>query len=283
MGRQRVVLVTAALLGAAVAEAARARPRVVTPSKPKGGVAVARVSFAEKAVDRSAADGRWQGVAEGSRLRTGERLRTGSEGQAQVAFPWMRLSLGPSSLLYIPPGLVLAMTLEAGRAEVSSEGDMIKVVTEEARTVGGGQLVVRRQDGTTRVMSLRGGFRVQTPAGEVELGPGEGTIVPSAGQPPGPAVALPEPPRGLSPGPDPRYVKKGERVSLTWSGDAHTYHVQVLDLEGRTVLQERDVAGRQWDLQLAWLGTYRWRVASRDARGLEGRPSTDGLIVVVDE
>jgi hypothetical protein len=256
---------------------------VVTPQVPRAGVAVARVSFAEKDVARSMSEGRWQGVTEGTRLRTGERLRTGSEGQAQVTFPWMRLSLGPSSLLAIPPGLVLSMALEAGRAEVSSEGDMIKVVTAEARTVGGGHLVVRRQDGATRVMSLQGGFRVQTTVGEVLLGPGEGTIVAAAGEPPAPAWTLAESPRNTAPGADPQYVRKGAPVALTWDGEAATYHVQVLDLDGRTVLLERDVDGRRLDLQLPWLGTFRWRVAARDARGLEGRPSPDGLIVIVDE
>jgi hypothetical protein len=282
--RRRVVAAAVALLGAAAAEAARRpKPRVVTPQAPRAGVAVARVSFAEKGVDRSVPDGRWQGVTEGTRLRTGERLRTGPDGQAQVSFPWMRLSLGPSSLLGIPPGLVLSMSLEAGRAEVSSEGDMIKVVTAEARTVGGGHLVVRRQDGVTRVMSLQGGFRVQTPVGEVLLGPGEGTIVPAAGQPPAPASTLAEAPRNMAPGADPHYVRKGAPLSLTWEGGAAAYHVQVLDLDGQTVLLERDVEGRRLDLQLPWLGTFRWRVAARDARGLEGRPSPDGLIVMVDE
>jgi hypothetical protein len=87
----------------------------------------------------------------------------------------------------------------------------------------------------------------------------------------------------VSPGPDPRYVRKGEPVRLAWDGDAPSYHVQVLDLEGRTVLLERDVEQRQLDLTLPWLGTYRWRVAARDARGLEGWPSADGLVVMVEE
>jgi hypothetical protein len=280
--RRPLTIAALALLGAGVAEAARPKPRVVTPSRPRAGVAVARVSFAERTVDRATPEGRWQGVTEGMRIRTGERLRTGPEGQAQVSFPWMHLTLGPSSLLTIPAGLVLSMTLESGRAQVSSDGDMIKVVTEEARTVGGGQLVVRRYDGATRVMSLRGGFRVQTPTGEILLGAGQGTMVP-AGQPPTPAVALAEPPSHLSPGADPRYVKQGGTITLSWEGEATAYHVQVLDLDGRTVLLERDVSGRQLDVPLPWVGTYRWHVAARDVRGLEGRPSGDGLIVVVDE
>jgi hypothetical protein len=34
---------------------------------------------------------------------------------------------------------------------------------------------------------------------------------------------------------------------------------------------------------IPWEGTYRWRISSRDAQGLEGRPSEAGVICVVEK
>jgi hypothetical protein len=36
-------------------------------------------------------------------------------------------------------------------------------------------------------------------------------------------------------------------------------------------------------MTIPWLGTYRWRVSSRDERGLEGVPSPFGYICVVEK
>jgi hypothetical protein len=57
--------------------------------------------------------------------------------------------------------------------------------------------------------------------------------------------------------------------------------VEVLALDKDQVLLARDVDAPPLRLQLPWLGTYRWRVAARDARGIESRPSAEGLICSV--
>jgi len=38
-----------------------------------------------------------------------------------------------------------------------------------------------------------------------------------------------------------------------------------------------------YTLLIPWEGTFRWRVSSRDAQGLESRPSEEGLICVVEK
>ena len=47
-----------------------------------------------------------------------------------------------------------------------------------------------------------------------------------------------------------------------------------------TVLLQRDVGPPPVRLSLPWRGAFRWRVAARDERGLEGVPSAEGLICV---
>ena len=46
------------------------------------------------------------------------------------------------------------------------------------------------------------------------------------------------------------------------------------------VLLQRDVGPPPVQLSVPWGGAFRWRVASRDERGLEGVPSAEGLICV---
>ena len=45
----------------------------------------------------------------------------------------------------------------------------------------------------------------------------------------------------------------------------------------------RDVSQLPFALLIPWEGTFRWRVSSRDAEGLESRPSEEGLICVVEK
>jgi hypothetical protein len=58
--------------------------------------------------------------------------------------------------------------------------------------------------------------------------------------------------------------------------------VEILALQGDGVLLARDASAPPLRLEIPWLGTYRWRVAARDARGLESPPSSDGLICAVE-
>ena len=46
------------------------------------------------------------------------------------------------------------------------------------------------------------------------------------------------------------------------------------------VLLQRDVTASPVKIEVPWEGAFRWRVSARDARGLEGVPSADGLIAV---
>ena len=64
--------------------------------------------------------------------------------------------------------------------------------------------------------------------------------------------------------------------------EVNVNHVEVLALDRDLVLLARDVTAPPLYLELPWLGTYRWRVAARDARGVESRPSEPGLICSVD-
>jgi hypothetical protein len=54
--------------------------------------------------------------------------------------------------------------------------------------------------------------------------------------------------------------------------------VEVLPVGSDDVLIQRDVGPSPLSLVIPWRGAFRWRVAARDASGLEGRPSADGLI-----
>ena len=100
------------------------------------------------------------------------------------------------------------------------------------------------------------------------------------GQAPQGPLDLPAPPSGLRPGGDPVYVAAGEPVALAWDPRGASYSIEVLPVGGDTVLAQRDATGAGVRLPLSWPGAFRWRVAARDARGLEGLPSGDGQIVV---
>ena len=59
-----------------------------------------------------------------------------------------------------------------------------------------------------------------------------------------------------------------------------SYQLEVLPVGSDVVLLQRDVAAPPVKIEVPWEGAFRWRVSARDARGLEGLPSTDGLIAV---
>jgi hypothetical protein len=58
--------------------------------------------------------------------------------------------------------------------------------------------------------------------------------------------------------------------------------VEILALQNDDVLLARNVGAPPLTIEIPWLGTYRWRVSARDARGLEGPPSADGYVCVVE-
>lgn len=257
---------------------------LATAQEPAGrsGVPVAQVSFADKDVQRGDGSGRWSPVRDGERMRTGERLRTGDNGVARIEFPWMTLSLGPSSVLAIPEAAVLSMILEEGRMEILSEGDIIKLYAGDAEIRGQGRAVVRLRPEATVVAAQEGRFRVKSADQTISLKTGEGTLV-AAGEAPTPPEPLPEPPSKVRPGSDPRYVKQGDPVELSWQPSQGRYHVQILGITSDVILVERDVESSPQRFSIPWLGTFRWRVSLQDERGFEGVPSAEGLVCIVEK
>ncbi len=152
-------------------------------------------------------------------------------------------------------------------------------MTGEAEVRGQGWAVVRREGNATLVTSLAGFFFVEGAGKTVALPPGTGTIV-REGKPPLPPQALPPPPQGLVPGSDPRYVAPGDTVLLSWTPRGATHQIEVLPVGSDDVLIQRDVGAPPWRVAIPWPGAFRWRVAARDERGLEGKPSGEGLICI---
>ena len=251
------------------------------------GIAVARLAWTDAGVEREAVQGKtgWRALKEGDSLRTGDRIRTTADGVARFEFPWMSVTAGPSTTLHVPADIVLSTVLGQGRAEFESRGhDIVKVRTADVVIRGAGRIVVRRDSARTVVMAMAidGSFQVEASGTTVVLLAGEGTIV-HDGAAPGPALRLPEAPETIRPGRDPAYVTAGDPLSLTWSSAAASSHIQVLPLDSTDVIIGRDVGRPPYALSIPWVGTYRWRVSSRDEQGLEGPPSEDGLICVAEK
>ena len=243
--------------------------------------AFARLALVEQHVEVAGHAGGWLPALEGRELLPGQSLRTGADGVVRVELPWMALTLTPGSLLRFPDALVLSVALDAGRAVVEGERlETLKLLTPEAEVRGRGRAIVRREPGRTLVTCASGRFRVVARRGAVTLASGQGVLIDGSGRPstPGP---LPEPPGGpLWPGRDPVYVAPGQPVELRWPAANGPFQVELLPVGSEVVLLQRDVAAPPLPLAIPWPGAFRWRVSRRDARGLEGLPSADGLIAV---
>jgi hypothetical protein len=281
-GRVVACVVGAFLLGGV---SARSQVPVPTPARPAAaGIAIGSLAWTHETVERAELPSKseWRPVARGDDLRTGDTFRVSEAALARLDFPWMQVVLGPSSLLTIPASTVLSTVLEQGRAEFRGEGrDIVKIVVGEGEIRGGGRLVLRRSVGRTSATALEGSFRVRAAGRTVEIKAGEGTIV-TDGRPPEPPAPLPPPPGDLVPGADPQYVRSGRPAELHWKASSPAYYVELLALQGDDVLLAQEARRSSARLELPWLGTYRWRVSARDARGLESPPSAAGLICSVD-
>jgi hypothetical protein len=277
-----VAAMALALPPRAVSQAPAAAP---TPPRPPGaGITIGDLAWADGEVERAELPQKssWRRLAAGDKVRTGDTYRTSGDATARLAFPWMEVVLGPSSMLTIPSSTVLSTVLEQGRAEFAGPGrDIVKIVVGEGEVRGGGRLVLRRASGRTSAAALEGSFRVRAASRTVEIKAGQGTVV-QDGRPPEPPSPLPEAPLGLHPGSDAAYVRSGQPVELRWTASAERHHVEILALQKDEVLLSRDAGTPPLRLEIPWLGTYRWRVFARDARGVESRPSADGLICSVD-
>jgi hypothetical protein len=257
-------------------------PYVVPPGE-GAGLPVARLSYVEGGVERAPFGRAFKDVPEGSELRTGDRIRTGPAGVARIEFPLMSLTVAPASVVSIPPGIVLSLVLEQGRGELRSEGDIIKLRTDEARIRGGGRLVVRRgSGGPTAVAALDGRFVVTGGDRDVTLEAGHGTVIGGKSLPTTPrplAVA----PSALVPGADALYARPRQPARLAWTSARPAHHIQVLGIDSEDVLLEKDVGPSPATVEIPWLGTFRWRVSVRGPDGLEGMPSPEGVVCVVEE
>jgi hypothetical protein len=291
----RAAVAAALALAALAAPATHADVQVRVPQpkrKPNEGpsrlqgIAVASLAYAAGPVEREIEGASGTSTLKaGEFVRTGDRIRTGPESVARLSFPWMSVTASPSTTLHIPSEVILSVVFDQGRAEVAAEGgDILKVRAAEAEVRGAGRVVVRRdaQRQALVVTAREGTFRVEGGGKAVVLLAGEGTIV-RQGSPPEPASRLPPAPTDLHPGQDPVYVVKGEAAQLSWRRAGATHHLEVLPLESNDVLLERDVGVGPESMTIPWLGTYRWRVAARDAVGLESLPSVEGLICVVEK
>jgi hypothetical protein len=279
---KRVVLPV--LLGLAVATTAFPQAQPAPRASSRAGIAIGDLVWTDGDVMRAEPPDKtsWRKVAAGDRLRTGDTLRTSEAGVARIELPWMKMTLAPASMISIPASAVLSTVLDQGRAEFSGPGrDIVKIQVGEGEVRGGGRLVLRRSVGRTSVTALDGAFKVRSAGRIVEVKQGQGTLVVD-GRPPEPARALPLPPKGLRPGADVGYVRSGQPVELHWAGSAASHHVELLTLQGDDVLLARDIAASPLRLSVPWLGTYRWRVSARDARGVESLPSADGMICSVE-
>jgi hypothetical protein len=295
--RPRFLAAAVACVALVSSSAARAGdPEVRAPrAKPKRdkakearlqGIAVATLAYAAGPVEREM-EGRTghTAIRPGEFVRTGDRVRTGPESVARISFPWMSVTASPATSLRIPSEVILSAVFEQGRVEIAAlGGDILKVRTDEAEVRGAGRVVVRR-DAKTRLLVVTardGTFRVESAGHSTVLLAGEGTVV-RPGEAPEPARRLPPPPRELLPGTDPVYVVKGDPAELAWRQAGATHHLEILPLDSNDVLLERDVGKGPETILIPWLGTYRWRVAARDAQGLESLPSPDGLVCVVEK
>lgn len=249
-----------------------------------GGVAIGTLAWLDRDIERAVlpAKASWVSLRKGDALRTGDSFRTAPDATARLEFPWMTVTLAGATLLTIPASSVLSTVLEQGRAEFAGPGrEIVKIKVGDGEVRGGGRLVLRRSVGRTTAAVLEGSFRVRSAGRTVEVGAGQGTVVPDGGRPEAP-TPLPGAPGGLEPGRDPLYVRTGEPAELRWDAGSPAHRVEVLALDRDMVLLAREVTTPPLRLQLPWPGTYRWRVAARDARGVESPPSAFGLICSVE-
>ena len=272
-----------ALLALAPLAGPKKKPDYIVPAGEGAGIAVARLSYVEGGAERAPFRRAFKDAPEGSELRTGDRIRTGPASVARIEFPLMALTVAPSSVVSIPPGIVLSLVLEQGRAELNSQGDIIKLRTDEARIRGGGRMVVRRgSGGPTAVAALDGRFVVTGGDREVTIEAGHGTVIGGGSFPTTPRALAPAP-TGLVPAADALYARPRQPARLAWTSGRPSHHLQVLGIDSEDVLLEKDVGPPPAMVEIPWLGTFRWRVSVRGPDGLEGMPSPEGVVCVVEE
>jgi hypothetical protein len=244
------------------------------------GAPIGRVAVVGSRAERSLNGRDWTELADGTLLRTGERIRTDERTLARFDVGWARLVLSPSSEIEIPPSTVLSIKLERGHLEQSSEGeDIVATRTPECLVRGKGYVVLRREAEVTAVSVRVGRFRVDAAGRVGSLDPGTGLLVRS-GQAPLPPRPLPPAPDGLVPGPDPLYVERNAPVRLEWRSAERTHRVELLAVGADALVEQTSTGSSPAEVTVPWPGTYRWRVVALSSDGLESLPSRSGLLCV---
>ncbi len=275
-----ILLLFAFLVSDVQAQAPRA---LKSPKKApaEARIEVALLAFAEGGVEFQTPGGAWMKVTEDQALAIGDRVRTLQGGTTRLEFPWTAIAMSDGSEVSIENNRVLTLRLESGRIDLDPELTLIRVVTAEAAISGSGRTLVRREGKTTFVASYSGGAAVEAAGTVVRLGINRGTVV-NAGAAPREPLVMAQAPRVVSPSADPRYVRLGEIVRLTWTGREAFYHLDVLSIDSDVPVVSLDIGAREFDLRLNWLGTFRWRVSGRTG-AVESQPSGEGLICVVEK
>jgi len=279
-----VSVLGAFVLASSLASSVLAQTRRPTPARTpvaQERIEVAHLGFVEGGVEVQQPGESWTKGAEKQALAIGDRVRTRQGGTARLEFPWTAIAVGDGSEVVLEKGRVLTLRLESGRIDLDPEQTLLRVVTAEAVISGAGRTLVRREGGTTFVASYSGGAYVEASGATVRLGVNKGTVV-KAGTAPGEAMTLSPAPRVVSPSADPRYVQPGEPVRLVWTGLESAYHLEVLSIDSDVPVLSLDLATREYDLPLKWLGTFRWRVSGRTGP-VESQASGEGLICVVEK
>jgi hypothetical protein len=281
--RTALLVVTCAVSLTGTAAHAQTRPDRAKPLPTPASteLEVARVGFLEGPVEVMKPGGTWTPAVQDQPLAAGDHVRTLRGGTVRLEFPWTAVAVGDSSEVSIEKTRVLTLQLESGRIDVDPEQTLLRIITAEAAVSGVGRTLVRRLDNTTFVGSYNGGADVEGAGSSVRLGLNSGTIV-AAGLAPTPPKPMAAPPRVVSPASDPRYIRPGEGVLLTWTGQQKIYNLEILPIDSDVPTLSIEVTGLSYEAKLPWLGTYRWRVAGRN--GIEEtQPSGEGLICVVDK
>lgn len=244
-------------------------------------VEVAKIGFVDGSVEVQKPGGSWSAGAEGQPLAIGDRVRTSKGATARLEFPWTAIAVGDDSEVSLEKSRLLTLQLHGGRIDIDPEQTLLRIVTAEAAISGTGRTLVRREGTTTFVGSYNGGADVEVNDRIVRLGVNKSVLV-NAGATASEAMPMAAPPRVISPSADPRYVRPGEVIHLSWTGRDPAYHLEVLPIDSDVPVISLDIATRDYDIKLDWLGTFRWRVAGRSGP-IESQPSGEGLICVVEK
>ena len=77
-------------------------------------------------------------------------------------------------------------------------------------------------------------------------------------------------------------LSKHVHLALGWDPAQPTQILEVLGLTSNEVLISREVGPPPHPLALDWPGTYRWRIGPISPEDVEGPPSAEGLVCVLD-